>query len=49
MKVLISKAFAEFKGSMSVEVRERIDHIQLYYKCDCGSPDTDRNSLYDKL
>jgi hypothetical protein len=44
-----SKAFAEFKGLMSVEVRERIDHIQLYYECDCGSPDTDGNGLYNKL
>jgi hypothetical protein len=44
-----SKAFAEFEGLMSVKVRERIDHIQSYYKCDCGSPDTGGNSLYDKL
>jgi hypothetical protein len=28
-----------------IEVRERIDHIQSYYECDCGSPDTDGNSL----
>jgi len=44
-----SKAFAEFEGSMSVEVRERIDHIQSYYECDCGSADTDGNGLYDEL
>jgi hypothetical protein len=44
-----SKAFAEFEGLMSVKVRERIDHIQLYYECDCSSPNTDGNSLYNKL
>jgi hypothetical protein len=45
------KAFAEFKGRMSIQVRERIDHIQLYYECDWRNPDriADGNSLYDKL
>ena len=46
-----SKAFAEFEGWMSIQVRERIDHIQLYYECDWGNPDSiaDRSSLYDEL
>jgi len=28
------KAFAEFEGWMSMQVKERIDHIQLYHECE---------------
>ena len=46
-----SKAFAEFEGWMSMQVRERIDHIQLYYECDWRNPNriANGNSLYDEL
>ena len=45
------KAFAEFKGQMFMQVRERIDHIQSHYECDWRNPDriANVNSLYDEL
>ncbi|KIM91126.1 hypothetical protein PILCRDRAFT_1329 [Piloderma croceum F 1598] len=45
------KAFAEFEGIMSSEVREKIDHIQSYYECEGGNQERiiDGNSFYDEL